>query len=195
MNHFFAIELPDKARAEVAAFADRWKQQIDPAFHARWYPPEDYHLTIKFLGDISEPLVSKAKSIAIEVALQWEPILVAQKPIVTFPGIIKPHVLWIEVFPNDALNFLQGRMKYPLWALGIKPDFRPFKPHITLARCNPDANVPPFILGEHAFGEFTAIEFVLMQTLPPEKRANGTKSRYNIVHTFPLGNGHSSDVS
>lgn len=195
MNHFFAIELPDDTRQQVTAFADRWKQLIDPAFHARWYPPEDYHLTIKFLGDISEPLVSETKRVAEEVAQELEPLVVTQKPNVVFPAVIKPHVLWIEVVPNMALKSLVFGLKYPLWALGIKPDFRPFKPHITLARCRPDTDVPPFVLGERAFDEFNADRFVLMQTLPPESRANGTESRYNTVHAFPLTGAHLSDVS
>ncbi len=195
MNYFFAIQPTNTARGQLASFAKRWEQQIDPAFRARWYPPEDYHVTLKFLGNISEALVPLAVNHGEASALWRGSVTIAQKPFTAFPAIIKPHVLWVEVVPNEALWSLMFGLHRSLEREGVKPDHRPYKPHITLARCNPTSDVPPFILEERAFDEFSVDRFVLMQTLPPERRANGTKARYNVVHTFPLAGAQILDES
>ena len=200
MNYFFAITLPDKAREQLAAFAERWERQIDPAFRARWYLPEDYHVTLKFLGNISEDLVPQAirdgKSNAMQRNIDYPgPIIISQKPLTTFPSLVKPQVLWVEVALSERLRSLMFGLHLALREQGVKPDFRPFKPHLTLARCSPTTEVPPFILEERAFDNFTVDCFHLMQTLPPESRANGAKARYNLVHTFPFGNAPPLDVS
>lgn len=200
MNYFFAIQPTDEAREQLASFAERWEQQIDPAFRARWYPPEDYHITLKFLGNVSEDLVPLALKDGKSSAMQRNTdhpgsVAVSQKTFVMFPGIVKPHVLWVEIVPNDLLSSLVFGLDRSLEREGVKRDHRSYKPHITLARCNPITDVPPLVLGERAFDDFTVDCFHLMQTLPPEERANGAKARYNSVHTFPLAWEQISDVS
>ncbi len=200
MNYFFAIQPADEAREQLTSFAKRWEQQIDPAFRARWYPPEDYHITLKFLGNISEDLVPLAIKHGKSSAMQRNvdhpsSVAVSQKPFVVFPGIVKPHVLWVEVVPNEMLSSLAFGLSRSLEKEGVKRDPRPYKPHITLARCNPTTDVPPFVLKERAFDDFAVGHFHLMQTLPPAQRANGSKARYNSVHTFPLAGAQISDVS
>jgi 2'-5' RNA ligase len=199
VNYFFAIRPTDKAQRQLASFAERWEQQIDPAFRARWYPPEDYHVTLKFLGDISDALVPAAikagKDSAVQRnTLQPGSITITQKPFVAFPGLTKPHVLWVEVVPNETLWALMFGLDRTLEREGVKRDHRPYKPHITLARCNPATEVPLFIFEEQAFDDFTVDHFHLMQTLPLKERAKGSKARYNTVHTFPFRTAHSSDV-
>jgi 2'-5' RNA ligase len=200
VNYFFAITLPDEAREQLTSFAKRWEQQIDPGLRARWCPPEDYHVTLKFLGGIAGDLVPLAVRQGEQSALQRNtyhpgPVTISQKPLAAFPGIVRPHVLWVEVAANDLLHSLIFGLDRSLETKGVKRDFRPYKPHITLARCNPTTDVPSFILEERAFDDFTVDHFHLMQTLPPEERAKGSKARYNSVHTFPLAGAQISDVS
>ena len=35
MSYFFAFEVPDKARTEIAAFVERWQSQVNPVLNAR----------------------------------------------------------------------------------------------------------------------------------------------------------------
>lgn len=186
MNHFFALELSEAARAQVAAFAERWQSQVDPLLHPRWIAPEDYHITLKFLGDVSPSLITCAvKSAALHAARQ-ETLIIEQKPSIQFPAG-KPPVLWIEIAPSYSLRLLAIGLEGSLRIPGVRPEHRPYKPHITLARCRPEAEIGPLLLTEQAFAPFVVSRFVLMETLPLEQRANAGKARYNIVHTFPFG--------
>lgn len=192
MSYFFALELSDAARAQVAAFAERWQGQVDPSLNAHWVAPENYHVTLKYLGDIPPERVAVAVTDAVRTMnaavfkSYIKPLLIEQKPLVLFPAG-KPAVLWIEIIPTDTLQSLSWQMEGIQSGQGVRRDHRPYKPHITLAYCKPEADIAELLLTEQAFDPFTVNRFVLMQTLPPEARANGAKSRYNIVHTFPFG--------
>ena len=198
MNYFFALEVPDEARLQIAAFAERWQSQVDPALNARWVAPENYHITLKHLGDISPELVAVSVRRAasyIEQMATWrqengktmDKVLIEQKPIVAFPAG-KPPVLWIEIVPNELLSSLASSLLLLPDLRWEQREHRPYKPHITLAYCKPETETGPLLLTEQAFVPFAVKRFVLMQTLPPEQRAKDTKSRYNIVQTFPFGN-------
>ena len=117
-----------------------------------------------------------------------------------------PSVLWAGVRVNPELDALAAHLDHVMDSLGFRPERRRYQPHITVARCRlrtthydksqeglvPVDWPPP---SERLFDNFTADRFVLMQTRSGEGRANRTGMRYNIVHTFPLADAHSSDVS
>lgn len=205
MSYFFAFEVPDKARAEIAAFAERWQSRVSPELNAKWVTPENYHITLKYLGSMSpeltastvqeaETTVKRMSSWRRENGKETEGAVIEQKPSVLFPAG-KPPVLWIEITPTELLNsFAYSFLLFPNLNWDER-EHRRYKPHITLAYCKPEAEVGPMTLTEQAFEPFTVSRFVLLETLPPEKRANGGKARYNAVHTFPFGNGQISEVS
>ena len=205
MSYFFAFEVPDRARVQIAAFAERWQRQVSPALNAKWVVPENYHMTLKYLGDISPALVDvaikrAASSIKAQMIYRGERgevndmAVIEQKPIVVFPAG-KPPVLWIEIIPTDMLQTLARCLLLLPDLAWEQREHRPYKPHITLAYCKPEAESEPLTLTEQAFEPFAVRRFVLMETLPPESRANSVKARYNIVHTFPLAGTQISDVS
>jgi len=198
MNHFFAIEVPQEARQyiqeNVVAF---WK----PALRANtpWYPPENYHVTLKFLGDVPEDMVGSIITAAVPVAARVIPFGLTLAPPGAFPTTRSKRVFWMGVGRNDGINDLATALDRTCGELGFKRDDRIYTPHITVARTprgrgrDSDSNAP--VVDEHLFPSWRVTRFVLMQTLPSEQRANGTKARYNSVHTFPLTGAHSSDVS
>ena len=51
MNHFFAIRLPWEAQQAVYELAEEWRPLV---MRSSWYDPEDYHITLKFLGNFDE---------------------------------------------------------------------------------------------------------------------------------------------
>ena len=117
-----------------------------------------------------------------------------------------PSVLWAGVRVNPELDALAAHLDHVMDSLGFRPERRRYQPHITVARCrlrtthydkSQEGLVPVDwpLPSERLFDDFTADRFVLMQTRSGEGRANRTGMRYNIVHTFPLADAHSSDVS
>lgn len=193
MNHFFALQLSEEAKQTIYSVAEEWRGAVMPA---RWYDPEDYHITLKFLGDLDEAEQVRLEKAAAPIAARTQPFLVDPKPFGAFPDLDNPNVLWAGVSNNLELDLLRMRLDNAVSTLGFRVDHRHYQPHITVARCSPkNKQSVPFPMTERLFAPFVASHFVLMQTLPPKSRANGAKARYNSVHTFPLTGAHLLDVS
>ena len=173
---------------------------------ASWYDPEDYHITLKFLGNLDEAAPPRLIKAALPVAGSTRPLIIGAAPPGGFPDRRAPNVLWAGVCVNPELDTLAARLDHVMVGLGFRPERRRYQPHITVARCrlrtihydkNQEGLVPVDwpLPSERLFGDFVADRFVLMQTRSGEGRANRNGMRYNTVHTFPLTGAHSSDVS
>jgi 2'-5' RNA ligase len=187
MNHFFAIELSPEARRAVAGAAREWARLLAPAQRARWYGPDDFHITLKFLGDLPPAARPDLAAAAAPVAAASEPFEVGLAGAGAFPGLHRPSVLWVGVRTSAPLAALAARLDGALAARGYAPERRPYRPHVTVARCRPGGAGEWPRPSERLFPSWRAARFVLMQTLPPEGRAKGGGARYNVVHPFPLG--------
>lgn len=198
MNHFFAIEVPQEARQYIQ---DRIVAIWKPALRddVPWYSPEDYHVTLKFLGDVSEERTESIITAALPVAVQIKPFDLTLAQPGAFPMNRSKRVYWMGVGRNDGITSLAASLDRACGGLGFKREDRIYRPHITVARIprrkGRDTEDCAPVADERLFPFWQVTRFVLMQTLPPGSRANGTESRYNTVHTFPLGNAHSSDAS
>lgn len=193
MNHFFAIKPPREAQQTICQLAEEWRPLV---MRSSWYDPEDYHITLKFLGNLEAAEQPRLVEAALPIAESTQPLLIEAAPPGGFPSMRDPGVLWAGVKIRPELDTLAMRLDQVMAGLGFRQERRRYQPHITVARCRlrtttrTDWPLP----SERLFADFMADCFVLMETRSGEGRANRTGIRYNIVHTFPLGAAHSSDV-
>ncbi len=194
MNHFFALELSEDAKQTVHAVADEWRHQLMPA---SWYDPTDYHITLKFLGNLDEAEQPRLIEAALPVAEETTPYVIRAASFGGFPSMLAPSVLWAGIQISPELDTLATRLEAVMSGLGFRTDRRRYQPHVTMARCRPQTSRGSLwpLPSERLFAEFTACRFVLLQTRSGEGRANRIGLRYNAVHTFPFGNSQLSDVS
>jgi 2'-5' RNA ligase len=123
MRLFTAIGLPPAVAQQLALLRGGF-------IGARWVEPEDYHITLRFLGEVEGRLAREADDglRALDVA----PFSLAFSEYAFFGGA-RPHALVALVAPNPALARLQGRHESALRRLGFKPETRKYTPHVTLA--------------------------------------------------------------
>ena len=164
---------------------------------ASWYDPADYHITLKFLGDVDEAEQPRLIEAALPVAMQTQPLLIKPAPFGGFPNMLTPSVLWAGVQISLEIDTLATRLGQAMVGLGFRADRRRYQPHITMARCHLETSIGSEwpMPTERLFVEFTASRFVLLKTRSGEGRANRVGLRYNTVHTFPFGNQTLSNVS
>jgi RNA 2',3'-cyclic 3'-phosphodiesterase len=121
---FTALEIPDDAADAIAALRGGLPG-------ARWTDPSDYHLTLRFIGDIDDRL---ARDIEDELADAGRgAINVVLNTINSFGGH-DPHTLYLGATPSRPLSDLAAAHESLLRRLGLKPEKRKFTPHVTLAR-------------------------------------------------------------
>lgn len=192
MNHFFALTLPPEAQAFVADVMERWRRCLPSEISPRWYAPADCHLTLRFLGDVSETRREELVQAAAPVSAAVAPFRIRLMSPGGFPNLQRPCVLWVGVENSAPLQQLVAHLDQALTSLGFAPERHPYRPHVTLARCRVGKREAPLPTANADERVFSIVQFALMQTRPPEQRAKYGKARYNIVQTFPLGKPHLS---
>ncbi len=121
---FTAVEMP----ADVAFRLSLLKGGLPGA---RWIDPENYHLTLRFIGDIDDRTADEVADALDRV--QRRPFTLTISGLDAFSGRT-PHSLFARVEPTPSLVELQGEHERIMQRLGLKPDPRKFMPHVTLAR-------------------------------------------------------------
>jgi 2'-5' RNA ligase len=142
---FFAVELSQELRAELAVVQQELKQRVESEkkgdIRISWGQPAKMHLTIKFLGDMDEQVIDPLSG-AIEQAIGSQPsVHVPLERLGAFPSPHSPRVLWVGPSENwergvegKRVTDLHGAIEQACEGLGFLRETKPFSPHLTLAR-------------------------------------------------------------
>ena len=98
---------------------------------ARWIDPENYHVTLRFIGDIDGMSANEIASLLTRVNRQ--PFEVTVRGLQSFGGK-KPRAVVAAVEPSRPLMELQAELERLMQRIGLDPEGRKFTPHVTLAR-------------------------------------------------------------
>lgn len=130
---------------------------------ARWIDVENYHMTLRFFGDVEGHV---ADEIANELDRVRRPAFSLTLSGVGAFGQKKPHAVWAGVAASPDLYALQAEIERIGRRLGLSPDVRKFTPHVTLARLKNASprDVAAYLSarGNFASAPFRVNRFVLM---------------------------------
>lgn len=130
---FIAIHLPEEIARQLGQVLDELKKQL-PAAPVRWVPPENIHLTIKFLGDVSEVNLDLLTKMLQAEAARHPAFEIKVGGLGAFPTIRRPRVVWVGVEAPAELAALQRGVEAETARLGYESEQRAFSPHLTLGR-------------------------------------------------------------
>jgi 2'-5' RNA ligase len=113
--------------------------QAEPAAHRdlRWSGPDDWHLTLAFLGDVPGPVAAGLAPALERAAAGHRPFSLALAGAGAFPAAPQARVLWCGLDGDHAaLAALAASVAEAMTRAGAAPPDagRPFRPHLTLAR-------------------------------------------------------------
>ena len=136
---FVAVGVPGPQLALLKRSSATIRGAIDDA---RWTPPENQHLTLKFLGSTPEDLLEPIGAALDTVAGAVAPEKIALSGLGAFPSRRRARVLWAGVDdPSGLLARLAGGLDEALRPHGFEPEKRSFTPHLTLARLRTPADL------------------------------------------------------
>lgn len=184
---FFALWPPEQLRRRL------W-QSIEPlrraAHGVRWVPPERYHITLRFMGEVAPKSV--ADLVAATRSLEREqPFRATLGDLGAFPRRSTPRVYWVSVKAHP-LRRLRELLDAALLSRGFPANERRFRPHLTLGRAPRRGDAQPLRqeglwspgsdTDSFAFG-IRAVDLVRSELFP-------TGPRYANIHRVALsGNG------
>jgi 2'-5' RNA ligase len=126
MRLFVALDLPRTLRERLSALANGGLPG------ARWVPPANYHLTLRFIGETPG---HRAEDIDLALAgLRGRSFALTLSGVGTFTKGGRSTALWVGVERNPQLDHLQNKIETALQRCGLEPERRRFQPHVTLAR-------------------------------------------------------------
>lgn len=99
---------------------------------ARWIDPADYHVTLRFIGDVDGGTARDLAELLGEARLEG-PLTLAIDALATFGGD-RPRAVIARVAPTPELTRVQAEQERLARQAGLDPETRKFTPHVTLAR-------------------------------------------------------------
>ena len=135
---FVAIEIPDRIQETISDVQSEVRTKIK---RASWTRKGNYHITLRFLGDIVKSKIEDIDRILANVALAQQPFSIEIGGIGAFPSMNRPRVLWIGLTQGaQATEHLAKLINRELKKIGF-PNDRRFHPHLTLARLRDRVNL------------------------------------------------------
>lgn len=176
---FAAVEIPGRAKDEVERAIAPWREQLPKA---RWVRPENWHVTVKFMGRTYPRLVDRVHEACRAAASTIRPFRVELDGLGVFPRPKSARVFWVGLRDQGGLSALASALDGEL-EREFPPEKRPFSGHLTVARLNPPAPVDQAELegAEVEASPFRVGELVLFQSHLSPKGA-----RYEPLERFPL---------
>jgi 2'-5' RNA ligase len=128
---FIAINLPEKIKKELADFQNKW-----PELPARWTSLDNIHITLEFLGYLTDQELADVCKITKEVVKRHNSFSINLNKICYGPADkIPPRMIWVSGEKSKELFELKNDLeKSLLESVRFAPEKREFAPHITLAR-------------------------------------------------------------
>lgn len=185
---FVALETPEDLKARLRALQAELRDRLRGS-EISWTKPEQIHLTLRFLGGVSDVSVPElAESLRANLA-GMRSFQVRAKGIGCFPGPRRPRVIWVGLSGDlQEMESVQKAVAHACGSFTDEAEEKEFRPHLTIARVKALGPGDGAVLvescdrwAEEAFGAWTVREVLLYRSV---LGAGGAK--HTVLASFPL---------
>ncbi|MGH3903441.1 MAG: RNA 2',3'-cyclic phosphodiesterase [Pseudonocardiaceae bacterium] len=135
-------EVVEELRAGTSALQEMTQREVAPQL--RWTRPEQWHLTLAFLGEVDEPVVAELTTRLARAAKRHPPLSLSFGG----GGRFGQRVLWTRVNGDrHGLGRLADSVRAAARRCGLPVEQRPYRPHLTLARADGGTDLQPLVEG------------------------------------------------
>jgi len=172
---FTALEVPPPVAESLA----RLRGGVP---NARWIDVENYHITLRFIGDVDDAFARDAANALSLIVRPELPVTLDQ--LAAFGGD-KPRAIVARARADSALMEMQAEQERLLRRLGAPPEPRKFAPHVTLARLR---NASPAAVAAYlgARGYFPPLRFIATRFVLYSSRDSVGGGPYIVEADYPL---------
>lgn len=176
---FAALDLPDD-------IAERLLALMKGVPGAKWRPRENLHMTLRFFGEVAEPVADDIDAALNEVAEANGPFELQLKAAGAFGGA-EPHALWVGAVESAALKKLAADCERAARRCGLRPEPHKFTPHVTLAYLSGGAELSRVHAFESRLGLFATEPFTVERFgLYSSFTRKSAPSLYRLEADYPL---------
>jgi 2'-5' RNA ligase len=131
---FVAVDVPPEVRDAAGASVAPWRERFP---RAKWVPPQNQHVTLKFLGSTWPRLVPWVHETVAAVAGAHARVPTRVLGLGAFPNARRARVLWVGLHDAEARLARIAAALDEAFAREFAPEKRGFTPHLTVARFDP----------------------------------------------------------
>jgi 2'-5' RNA ligase len=176
---FIAVPLTEDERHRIAHLL---RSGIPRGLPGRAVRPENWHLTLRFLGS-TEPVARDRVTAEMDAADLGARFSVRWGGIGAFPRTRRATVLWLGLEEGGpALSRLAATVAEAVEAAGFPPEDRPFRGHLTLSRIRPHQDVTALVDGMEPLGGTMPVDRVVLV----RSHLGRGGARYENLEEFPL---------
>jgi len=182
---FIAIELKEETRKKLREIQSELRKLIRSK--VSWPKPENIHLTLKFLGDVSIEQVSSIKEELKQINKSFSHFNMSLGGIGAFPNFRNPRVIWLGITTgNEEVIQIATQIDKTTNKLGFPLEKREFTPHLTLGRIKQRVNLeniePKFTKYDKLDMDIPVDRFALIKS-----ELNPRGAIYTTLEEFILG--------
>lgn len=181
---FIAIEMPESQKKSIKNIIDiLMKSGAD----VKWVSSENIHITLKFLGQTDESLITSIKETLYKKLLPYNPFYIKISDVGCFPDVRRPRVIWVGIEESSTLKNLQKEIDNEIVKFGYSIEKRDFSPHLTIGRVRSQKGIAKMIkiLDEFSTFSFGNIEIKNITLMKSELKPVGAK--YHALAEIPFG--------
>lgn len=173
---FVALALPDQCRQRLVALGGG----IDGA---RWVDVRDLHITLRFVGEVSELVIDDI--VQALGGIRAAPVEIALNGAGQFASKARVRAVWVGVEKSQGLIALHEKVDRALIRIGLSPERRKYTPHVTIGRMN-GARPNHVQRWLEVNGAFSALPFKAHSFVLYESRLGRRGADYTPVAEFPF---------
>lgn len=183
MRLFAAVEIPQKHLESVHAAVEPLRQALSGA---RWTAPLNWHVTVKFFGEVPEDRVDELAEAVAGAARSAESMESRLLDVGAFPSLRRARVLWVGI--DDPASGLDA-LAQELSRVSEKPaEKRPLHPHLTLARLKVPVSVEKVVEGCRPF-DLDRSPFPIDRITLFRSHLSPRGARYEVLKRFEFSPG------
>lgn len=187
---FIAVRPPAEVQRAIGEVQERLRV---PGLKVKWVEPENFHLTLKFLGEVP---VERLEGVfqGLERACRGVPAFdLGLEGLGAFPNLRRPRVVWVGLGRGrEEVAGLAGSVENQLTEAGFAGEKRSFKPHATVGRVKEHSPLAGR-LGERIAAECLAVEGFRIHSVEVMKSQLTRQGPiYTVQKTVPLVGGGGS---
>jgi RNA 2',3'-cyclic 3'-phosphodiesterase len=175
MRLFIGLDLP-------APMKQRLLLAMGGLAGARWQSEEQLHLTLRYLGEVDRHQAADVDAALSGISHPAVSFAVSGAGLFDSKGV--PDTLWAGVTPEAPLRTLYQKVSSALQRVGIAPDERQFKPHITIARL--PRRIGDVQAAVAALSDLSSPEALVQEICLYESQLSQDGSIYTILERYPL---------
>lgn len=185
---FIAVDLPPGVLEALGQVTAQLQEKLLDT-PVRWVNHQKMHLTLKFLGDISNENISMVEKILYSEAAKRQAMEIGIGGIGAFPKMRHPRVIWIGVEAPTELFDLRRGIEDGVARLGYNYDKYDFTPHLTLGRISRKASAQDVrkvgnVLHEFQVGFIGVARIEAVHLYRSDLRPEG--AQYTCLYSAPL---------